>query len=183
LLFSLVPALMALSGQDRRGPVGAVLEILRRIATNPLMVASAFGFLSAAMNFQPPIALDRLLQFLQGASAPCALFALGVTVAMESSERMAREVPFLVAIKLVLHPAIVLTMMILLGPFQDLWVYTAVLMAALPPALNVFVFASQYDVWVPQASSSILLGTVASVITLTAVMWFVKINSLPLGLP
>ena len=51
---------------------------------------------------------------------------------------------------------------------------TAVLMAALPPALNVFVLARQYDAWVEQASGSVLLGTLVSVVTLTTVMWLVK---------
>ena len=70
----------------------------------------------------------------------------------------------------------------LLGPFPDGWLYTAVLMAALPPALNVFVLARQYDTWVEQASSSVLLGTLVSVVTLTSVMWLVKSRLLPLNL-
>jgi predicted permease len=70
----------------------------------------------------------------------------------------------------------------LLGPFAEIWVYTAVLMAALPPALNVFVFARQYDVWVEQASSAVLFGTLISVATLTSVMWLVKTQQLPVGL-
>jgi malonate transporter len=53
---------------------------------------------------------------------------------------------------------------------------------ALPPALNVFVMARQYDTWVPQASGSVLFGTLVSVVTLTAVMWLVKTHGLPLHL-
>ena len=56
---------------------------------------------------------------------------------------------------------------------------TAVLMAALPPALNVFVMARQYDVWVTQPSGSVLLGTLMSVVTLAAIMWMVT-QALPL---
>ena len=52
-------------------------------------------------------------------------------------------------------------------------------MAALPPALNVFVLARQYDVWVEEASGSILIGTLVSVFTLTSVMWLVQTGVLP----
>ena len=52
-------------------------------------------------------------------------------------------------------------------------------MAALPPALNVYVFARQYDAWIEQASSSVLFGTLASVATLTTVMWLAKTGNLP----
>jgi predicted permease len=74
------------------------------------------------------------------------------------------------------------TLLSLLGPFAEIWVYTGVLMAALPPALNVFVFARQYDVWVEQASSAVLFGTLISVATLTSVMWLVKTQQLPVRL-
>ena len=66
--------------------------------------------------------------------------------------------------------------------YAEAWIATAVLMAALPQALNVFVMARQYDTWVGEASSSVLLGTLISVVTLTAVMWLVKTHALPLHL-
>lgn len=42
-----------------------------------------------------------------------------------------------------------------------------------------FVFARQYDTWVEQASSAVLLGTIVWVLTLTSVMWMVKTGTLP----
>jgi len=180
LLFSLVPLLMGFAGTQQKTIAATALEVVRRIVTNPFMIASALGAASAALHFEPPVALDRLMGFLQNAAAPCALFVLGVTVALRPLDRMPWEVPFLVAIKLAIHPAIVLVLLSLLGPFSDAWMAAAVLMAALPPALNVFVMARQYDSWVAQASGSVLLGTLASVVTLTAVMWLVKTHGLPL---
>jgi len=49
-----------------------------------------------------------------------------------------------------------------------------VLMAALPPALSVFVLARQYQSWLEPASASVLIGTLLSVATLTTVMWLVQ---------
>jgi predicted permease len=122
------------------------------------------------------------MQFLQNAAAPCALFALGVTVALRPLPKIPWEVPIIVVIKLIIHPLIALIMLSLLGPFTEVWVYTALLMSALPPALNVFIMARQYDTWVEQASSSIMVGTLVSVVTLTTVMWLAKTQKLPLQL-
>ena len=107
------------------------------------------------------MAVDRLLQFLYTSAAPCALFALGVTVALRPLERMPWEVPLLAAVKLVVHPILVLVLLGWLGPFSEVWINTAVLMAALPPALSAYVFARQYDIWIEQASSAVLIGTLA----------------------
>jgi predicted permease len=179
VLFSLVPFLMEVGGGERRGFWRSVLFVGRRIALHPFIIATLLGVISAALHLEPPVALDRLMQFLQNAAAPCALFVLGVTVALRPLPRLAWDVPAIVPVKLVLHPIIVLFMLAWLGPFSAPWTYAAVLMAALPPALNVFVLARQYDVWVEEASGSILIGTMVSVLTLTSVMWLVQSGRLP----
>jgi malonate transporter and related proteins len=179
LLFSLVPFMMAISSPQKKSISSVAMEIIKRIGANPLVIATALGILSAAVHFQPPLALERLMQFLQNAAAPCALFTLGVTVALRPLKKMPWEVPFTTAVKLVLHPILMFLLLSLFGPFDQTWVYTAVLMAALPPALNVFVFARQYDTWVEQASGAVLVGTIVSVLTLTSVMWMVKTGTLP----
>ena len=53
------------------------------------------------------------------------------------------------------------------------------LMAALPPAVSAYVFARQYNTWIEQASSVVLVGTLVSVATLTAVMWLAQSGALP----
>jgi malonate transporter len=179
LLFSLVPLMMGMGGSERKTPGAMTVDIVKRITLNPLILSTAAGVLSAALRIEPPVALDRLMEFLQNAAAPCALFALGVTVALRPLERIPWEVPAVVAVKLLAHPALALLLLSLLGPFEQSWVYTAVLLAALPPALNVFIMARQYDTWVQQASSSVLFGTIASVATVTVLMWMVKNELIP----
>jgi malonate transporter and related proteins len=179
ILFTMVPFLMALASPKPMSVPAIALEVVKRVAGHPLIIASALGVLSAALHFEPPVALGRLMQFLQNAAAPCALFALGVTVALRPLKKMPWEVPPLAGVKLLLHPVLVFLLLSLFGPFDQIWVDTAVLMAALPPALNVFVFARQYDSWVEQASSAVLIGTLVSVVTLTSVMWMVKSGALP----
>ena len=179
LLFTLVPFLMALAKPQQVSIGATAIEVIKRIVTHPLMIATAAGVASAAIQFQPPIALDRLLQFLHNAAAPCALFTLGVTVALRPLKKMPWEVPLLTVVKLAVQPVLIFLLLSLFGPFEQSWVDTALLMAALPPALNVFVFARQYDSWVEQASSAVLVGTLVSVVTLTSVMWMVKTGTLP----
>jgi predicted permease len=173
---------MALAGTEKRSLAATAVEVVRRIATHPFVIATVLGVISAALRFEPPVALDRLLQYLQSAAAPCALFVLGVTVALRPLGRFTWQVPAAIGVKLLLHPTIVLVVLSLIGEFAYEWIGTAVLMAALPPALNVFIMARQYDTWVEEASASVLYGTLVSVVTLTSVMWLVKIQALPLHL-
>ncbi len=173
-IFAMVPILMALGGASKAGVARALLDGVRSIVLNPLLIAAALGVVAAATRFEPPVAIDRLLQFLYVSAAPCALFALGVTVALRPVGGISAEVPVLAIIKLVVHPAIVFAMLPLFGTFDPIWVGTAVLLAALPPALTAYVFARHYDRWIEQASSLVLFGTLASVATLTVIMWLLR---------
>lgn len=177
-LFSIVPMLMAVFGATRRPLWPTVWHVAKQIAFHPLIVASWLGALAAAVHFNPPVAVDRTLEFLQNAAAPVALFALGVTVALRPFERVPWEVPGVVAVKLLLHPAMAFGLLMLLGPFDPQWIATALLMASLPPALNAFIIARQYDTWVEAASTAVLLGTLVSVVTLTFMMWALKTGQL-----
>lgn len=173
-LFSIVPLLVELTERDHASVAHALRTVLRQIVQNPLIMATAAGILAAALQLHPPTVFDRILQFLQNAAAPTALFALGVTVALRPFERLPWEVPVLTLVKLVVHPLLSFGLMLLFGPFAQTWAATAVLMAALPPALNVFVIARQHDSWIEPASSAVLIGTFASVVTLTTVMWLIQ---------
>ena len=104
VLFALVPFLMTLSGPRHESIAATVLEVVKRIVLHPFIIATALGVASAAIHFEPPVALDRLMQFLQNAAAPCALFALGVTVALRPMQRMPWEVPFTIVVKLFVAP-------------------------------------------------------------------------------
>jgi malonate transporter and related proteins len=173
-LFTIVPLLMALTDREHPSLLHAIGVAARQIALNPLIMSAVLGALVAALHIPLPTALDRTLVFLQNAAAPTALFVLGVTVALRPFDRVPWEVPGVIAIKVVLHPLIVFGLMLAFGPFAQPWAATAVLMAALPPALNVFVMARQNNTWIEPASVAVLIGTFASVVTLTGVMWFIQ---------
>jgi malonate transporter len=179
LLFTLVPFLMALGGSGEMRFWETVWYVVKRVVTHPFNIATAVAVAAAYVQWQPPGAVDAMLVFLKNAAAPCALFTMGVTVALRPLRSVPVEMPVLLAIKLVLHPLIVWVLLSWIGHFEREWVFTAVLMAALPPALNVFVIANQYRTYVERASTAILLGTVLSVLTVTGLLVLIAEDRIP----
>ncbi|MNL83027.1 Membrane transport protein [compost metagenome] len=53
------------------------------------------------------------------------------------------------------------------------------LLAALPTATNVFVISQQYGVWQERASASVLIITVASIVTLPIWLYLISSGMLP----
>lgn len=182
MLFTIVPLLMALAGGEQKSALALMLQAARRILLHPFIIATIAGAVAAYFEFRPSGALGDILTSLRGAAAPCALFAMGVTFALRPLQRVPWELPFLLSLKLVIHPALVLIMLSIVGQFDPIWVFTAILMAALPPATNVFVIAQQYNTYVQRASSVVIVGTLVSVVTLTTALYLVKSGLIPSNL-
>ncbi len=181
-LFTATPALMALAGLDRRGAGRSAADIGRKILTHPFMLATIVGISAASFHWQPPVAVDTVITWLSRAAAPCALFILGVTVGLRPAGTVEPTVAALVAIKLVLHPLIVWVALSAIGGLDPVWIEAAVVMAALPPALNIFVLARQYGTGIERASACILVGTLASVATLSALIVLFQTGAVPVSL-
>lgn len=177
--FVIAPATMAVAGYQAGGPFRLALEIIRRIAFHPFIIATAAGVGAAAIGFAPPVPVERLIAYLAQAAAPCALFAMGVTLALRPLKRVPPALAYIVPIKLVLHPVAMYLALSYAGPFDPIWLFTAVLLASLPTATNVFVMAQQYRVWVERASASILFTTLLSVVTVSALIYAINTGLLP----
>ena len=182
LFFSLTPLLMAAGADTQAGLFATARQIVKRIALSPFFIAVFLGLASAYFQLHPPAAVEKMLAFLRNAAAPCALFIMGVTVALRPAARLTAEIPALLALKLVVHPLLVWLVLSAAGDFGPVWTFTAVLMAALPPGLNVFVMASQYGVYIERASSLVLFGTIASVVSVTALLYVISQGLAPYNL-
>lgn len=177
--FTVTPMLMALSGSDRRSFAVVATDVARKIVLHPFILATAAGVTAAALELKPPLPAERLLDTLARAAAPCALFAMGVTLALRPLKRLPENMLVIAPMKLIVHPALCYAMLSWIGDFDPVWVFSAVLLAALPTATNVFVIAQQYGVWVERASACVLITTVASVLTVTGLLYLMTNDLLP----
>jgi malonate transporter len=167
LHFVMAPLMMALSGNDKRSSRDLTTGVVRKIFGHPFIIATIFGVGAAITGLQPPVAIERMIDLLAKAAAPCALFAMGATLALRPIKRVPEELCLIVPLKLLIQPLLIFGVLSVAGNFPPVWISTAMLMAALPTATNVFVIAQQYGVWVERASSSVLATTLFSIVTLT----------------
>lgn len=177
--FIVAPAMMAAAGDDQRSRGQIAADILKKVALHPFILSTAAGFLAAAAHFQQPSALQQFIDYLAQAAAPCALFAMGVTLALRPLKRVPAEIGYIVPVKLIVHPLAVYAALTLVGGFEPVWVYAAVLLASLPTATNVFVIGQQYHVWQERASATILITTALSVVTVSTFLLAMKSGFLP----
>ncbi|HSL00047.1 MAG TPA: AEC family transporter [Rubrobacteraceae bacterium] len=151
-----------------------LLNLLGSVATamarNPLIVAILAGALFSATGLALPTPIENFTNLLGNAAGPCALFALGATLAGQRLSSGLGEVSYMTAFKLFIHPAAMWFATTRLFDVDPLWATVAILGASLPVAANVFIVAKQYDTYVERTSSAILLSTTVSVVTVSALL-------------
>jgi len=137
---------------------------------NPLIVAIFAGALFSATSLGLPTPIANFTDLLGGAAGPCALFALGATLAGQRLSSGITEVSYMTLFKLLIHPVAMWFATTQLFDVDPLWATVAILGASLPVAANVFIVAKQYDTYVERTSSAILVSTIVSVITVSALL-------------
>lgn len=177
--FIVAPAMMAASGDDKRSPARLAFDIISKVALHPFILSTALGFVAAGFEVPQPAAFQRFVDYLAQAAAPCALFAMGVTLALRPIRRIPVEIGYIVPAKLIIHPLVVYLALTTVGGFDPVWIYAAVLLATLPTATNVFVIGQHYGVWQERASATILVTTVLSVVTVSLFLVAMKSGLLP----
>jgi len=170
--FILAPLLMAFSGDaPKMSWWSLTFGIVKRIVTHPFIIATVVGISAAFYEFRLPDAGNRFIDSLAGSAAPCALFAMGVTAALRPLERITIAASYIVPVKLLVHPLLMFWVLSTMTDVNPTWILTAVLLASLPTATNVFVLAQQYRTWEQQASSIVVITTALSMLTVTAFLY------------
>jgi len=171
VLMPLTVALLEIERAGRGAIARAALVALKGILRNPVIMPVLIGASVALLGIGVPAVLDELIKLVRGATVPCALFALGATLAgLPLTERF-RETGFMVVMKLFVYPALVyLAMRLLLPDLDPVWRAVAVIAAAMPIGANVYLIAARYDAYVQRTSTAVFASTLVSVVTVSALV-------------
>jgi predicted permease len=153
--------------RDGAGVAGALWRTGRAIFTNPLMIGLGLGLAANLAGLPLPGPVYDAVAMLAGAALPVALFTLGGVLTRYAIKAEIGEALMISLVSLVARPALA---WLLAGPVFGLpepFVRAAVVMAAMPPGINGYVFAAIYDRAVGTAASAVILGTVLSLLTIT----------------
>ncbi|WP_415919153.1 AEC family transporter [Tateyamaria sp. SN6-1] len=173
IVFSSLIVILITGSRDGRMSLGILRTIGTGLIKNPMIVAISSGLIWSALGLPIPEPVNDFLLILGAAATPGALFAIGASLASKSAERI-EIAGWLSFAKLILHPAAVALTALLFFPVSPFTFAVLIACAAMPVAGNVYILAQHYGVAPQRVSASILLSTIISVITLTAVIGWVS---------
>jgi len=144
----------------------SVRSIVTQPIRNPVIIASVAGAIVSALGWTIPEPVLAPLELLGGSAVPLVLMAFGISLyGMRPFQAGRERVDVVVAT--ILKSAVMPVVAYLIARFvfgaTGSELFGAVVMAALPTAQNVFLFASRYERGVTVARDVVLLSSISAV--------------------
>ncbi len=162
LMLPLTAMLLTLT-QGRVSGGAAFMSSLRQMLTKPLVWAPALGIALSLLGIKVPAILSSALDLLGKATPGVSLLCLGVIMSAVKLT-MSREVIANLGLKLIAQPLLMYGATILFSVKGE-FAQQMILLCALPSATISAMFANEAGVYRSEAATSILAGTVSSVVT------------------
>ncbi|SOE17674.1 hypothetical protein SAMN05877838_2577 [Hoeflea halophila] len=176
----LIPLMLAIAeaGHGVPSPVGKTLaRTLRSLIRNPVIIGLGAGLVASVLQLKIPQPLMKPVDMLAASSAAVSLLVIGGTLASVSVRGLSGEIAPTVAGKLVLHPiAVFLATCALplagMAPLSPEMQAAAVILAAVP-MMGIYPLLAQRFGRERSSVVAMLMATVLSFFSLSAVLWMV----------
>lgn len=179
MLFQIIvyaPIALTVLDMTTTGRAGSIRGVLASIARNPIALGGITGLILSAADWLPPEPVMDSIELLGGAAVPGALLAFGLSLSgsrvLKKGISPRRDVAVAAALKAVAQPALAYAMGHFLLGLTGHELFAVVVVAALPTAQNVFIYASRYS------RGTVLARDAAFVTTLAAVPVILVITAL-----
>jgi malonate transporter and related proteins len=174
-LFAIVVIEIDLQKADSFWSTG--LKVAGSILTSPLLIAPFAGIAVGSSGLAVPAPFLSFTSLLGGAASPAALVCIGLFLAQERVVTQdIRSIALLVAMKLILQPAVTALLAFHVFSMPPLWSHSAVILSALPIGSGPFTIAKLYGLEAGVTSGSILASHVFAVLTVSLlVAWLAQV--------
>lgn len=170
MLFQIIvyaPIALTILDVTTTGRAGSVRGVLGSIVRNPIALGGLVGLAIAVSGWIPPAPIMDSVELVGGASVPGALLAFGLSLSgtrvLKKGTSPRRDVAVASVLKAVAQPALAYLMGNYLLGLDGHTLYAITVVAALPTAQNVFVYASRYGQGTVLARDAAFVTTIAAV--------------------
>jgi predicted permease len=172
----IIPLVLALAerGRSSLGMGAQALQSLQRLARNPMILGLLAGFVVSLLQVPVPAVVSRTINLLAATSAGLSLFVIGGTLVGLPLRGLGRHITPIVVGKLLVHPLCVAGVWwawsaLGLPPLEPALRNVAIVLAAMP-MMGIYPILSQPYGLETTSSAAMLLATVVSFFTLSALL-------------
>lgn len=147
-----------------------IISTAKKIILQPFVLAAIFASCIDLFSLRVPAAALTFLNYLGNLAVPCALLALGISLANIESFIFRKEILIIALVNIFVQPFLAL-FLVNFFHLSFLYAITLIVVSAAPTASTVYVIAIKYKCYVKETSTIIFLTTLFSMFTLPLFLW------------
>jgi len=176
LLYTLGMTSMEFARQDSRGLGDTLKAAFFSVIANPLMAGIILGFLMNLSGLKLLPQLEQALEMIRVSAIPVALIGIGIALNRYKISTKIPETLMVTILALGFHPAIAFALSHYVLGLEIIFVQAAVLLAAMPPGMNIYIFANLYNRALGLSASVLVITNFISIFTIP--LWLILIKQL-----
>ncbi len=186
--FVFADVFLSLQGKKSAKASDTLKNIITSLYKNPALISSCLGMVVSLGQISIPMPILSMMEILGSASAPCALFCMGMSVASQlqawkQSHRSGQfsfrknihvaSLALTLFAKLFLTPVLVYVFALAMGS-SGVSLATMTILSAMPAAVMCHIIAVKYSALEEGCATAVLIGTLLSVFTMPLVIVIVQ---------
>lgn len=165
---------MEFARSDGRSARQTLATAMRSILANSLMIGIVLGAILNKLSVTLPTPIEVAVNMIASAAIPIALIGIGAALTRYEMKSEISETVMVSLMSLIVHPAIVFMISHYFLGLPTPFVQAAVIIAAMPPGMNIYIFALMYNRAIALSASSLIGATVASIFTISGWLWLLN---------
>ena len=175
LLYTVGMFTMEFARRDGRGLGETVRTAFRSVIANPLMAGILLGIGANLAGLWIPEPAEKALELVRMTAIPVSLVGIGIALNRYAISEELAETAMVSFLALIVHPAITFSLGYYVFGIDAIFLQAAVVLAAMPPGMNIYIFATLYDRAVGLSASVLVIANLLAVVTIPA--WILLIES------
>ncbi len=177
VIVPLINILSVIALEMYRGGRPDVRHMAKGVATNPLVIGAGLGICASLTGLRLPGIVESAVRSIGTAATPMALVLLGASLDFSKFGNSLRSALICLVERLVISPAIFISIAVLLG-FRGEELIALMVMLAAPPAVSSFTMAQQMDGDAELAGNMVVFGSLFAVLTIFIWIFVLKTMAL-----
>ena len=165
IIFFLVTLFAERNDGISQSPLAIGKQTLVSLVKNPIIIGLVAGLLTNVLAIPVPRVIASTVDIIGRSALPSALFVVGASLSVYKLAGQLRVAWTIVGLKMLVQPLLVWLLAFVVFQIDPLWGAVAVMMAAMPVGINVYMFAKKYQACLAPVSSAIVISTTLAFFT------------------
>lgn len=161
------------SGQSHQSLLPRIVNSLKPLTRNPLMIAIAVGIVASVFSVPIPAVVDRVVDLLAVTVSGVALVGIGGMLVNVPKGAIGRPLMVVMPVKLIVHPLLITGFFFAIGGVSDMFMTIAIINGSISMFGMLPIISTRFNLG-EETAGMLVVTTVMAFFSISTALWFTR---------